>query len=200
MLKCSRERWVWAPQSLSAGTSTMPMLSVSFLVSVMASLLFGFRESLGFAPKSGNREVSSRSRIQRRPSRSLHLNELAGLRRRAGDDDQITALGPGVREHQLPYRADGIDNGRPCRIGREGRERLERAAAVGPAGERENVWLLRRQTGDRRLEHLGEPLLEQRDAGRGLSAGVAGAPEREMGGLSGDAQGLQVPGAGAVRH
>src|ERR1700680_4057003 len=35
MLKCSSERWVWAPQSLSAGTSTTPRLSVSFLVSVM---------------------------------------------------------------------------------------------------------------------------------------------------------------------
>src|SRR6267378_5435909 len=35
MLKCSSERWVWAPQSLSAGTSTTPRLSVSFLISVM---------------------------------------------------------------------------------------------------------------------------------------------------------------------
>src|ERR1700691_2407904 len=42
MLKCSSERWVWAPQSLSAGTSTMPRLSVSFLISVMGTLLRAF--------------------------------------------------------------------------------------------------------------------------------------------------------------
>src|ERR1700679_2859151 len=30
MLKCSSERWVWAPQSLSAGTFTSPRLSVSW--------------------------------------------------------------------------------------------------------------------------------------------------------------------------
>src|ERR1700678_1641633 len=35
MLKCSSERWVWAPHSLSAGTSTTPRLSVSFLISAM---------------------------------------------------------------------------------------------------------------------------------------------------------------------
>src|SRR5262249_26370413 len=39
MLKCSSERWVCAPQSLSAGTSTTPRLSVSFLISVMGTLL-----------------------------------------------------------------------------------------------------------------------------------------------------------------
>src|SRR5215472_2061901 len=39
MLKCSSERWVCAPQSLSAGTSTTPRLSVSFLISGMGTLL-----------------------------------------------------------------------------------------------------------------------------------------------------------------
>src|SRR5262245_48757977 len=39
MLKCSNERWVCAPHSLSAGTSTTPRLSLSFLKSVMCSLL-----------------------------------------------------------------------------------------------------------------------------------------------------------------
>src|SRR6516165_4623776 len=45
MLKCSSERWVCAPQSLSAGTSTTPRLSVSFLISVMGTLL---RSTTGF--------------------------------------------------------------------------------------------------------------------------------------------------------
>src|SRR5215471_4847252 len=35
MLKCSSERWVCAPHSLSAGTSTTPRLSVSFLMAVI---------------------------------------------------------------------------------------------------------------------------------------------------------------------
>src|SRR5262252_2667075 len=39
MLKCSSERWVCAPHSLSAGTSTTPRLSLSFRVSAMGSLL-----------------------------------------------------------------------------------------------------------------------------------------------------------------
>src|SRR6266478_617119 len=37
MLKCSSERCVWAPQSLSAGTSTSPRLSNSLRTAVMAS-------------------------------------------------------------------------------------------------------------------------------------------------------------------
>src|SRR5215471_16162655 len=35
MLKCSSERWVCAPHSLSAGTSTTPRLSVSLRISVI---------------------------------------------------------------------------------------------------------------------------------------------------------------------
>src|SRR3981081_3926017 len=35
MLKCSSERWVCAPQSLSAGTSTPPRLSISFRMSLV---------------------------------------------------------------------------------------------------------------------------------------------------------------------
>src|SRR5271156_5196903 len=35
MLKCSSERWVCAPQSLSAGTSTSPRLSVSLRILIV---------------------------------------------------------------------------------------------------------------------------------------------------------------------
>src|SRR5438128_1993195 len=38
MLKCSSERWVWAPHNLSAGTATSPRLSVSLRTSVMGCL------------------------------------------------------------------------------------------------------------------------------------------------------------------
>src|SRR5271170_5896709 len=38
MLKCSSERWVCAPHSLSAGTLTMPRLSLSCLMPAMAIL------------------------------------------------------------------------------------------------------------------------------------------------------------------
>ena len=41
MSKLPRERWVWAPQYLSAGTSTVPMLSFSARMSVMAHTLLG---------------------------------------------------------------------------------------------------------------------------------------------------------------
>src|SRR6266436_935199 len=39
ILKCSSERWVWAPQSLSAGTFTSPRLSVSLRMSVILFFL-----------------------------------------------------------------------------------------------------------------------------------------------------------------
>src|SRR5262245_24127579 len=39
MLKCSSDRCVCAPQSLSAGTSTSPRLSVSLRMAVMTRLL-----------------------------------------------------------------------------------------------------------------------------------------------------------------
>src|SRR5215813_13402590 len=41
MLKCSSERWVCAPHSLSAGTSTTPRLSISCLiVAILTSPLY----------------------------------------------------------------------------------------------------------------------------------------------------------------
>src|SRR5690349_18080592 len=56
MLKCSSERWVWAPQSLSPATSTVPRLSVSLLTSVMSV------SSLGCAyPSAGVRESPGRN-------------------------------------------------------------------------------------------------------------------------------------------
>src|SRR5260370_22614941 len=48
MLKCSSERWVWAPQSRSAGTLTSPSESFSILMSVLFgtfSFLGGFLKS-----------------------------------------------------------------------------------------------------------------------------------------------------------
>src|SRR6202007_1889344 len=46
MLKCSSERWVCAPHSLSAGTSTTPRLSVSCRVPDIAASSFNARSHL----------------------------------------------------------------------------------------------------------------------------------------------------------
>src|ERR1700722_11342339 len=46
MLKCSSERWVCAPQSFSAGTSTTPRLSVSCRVPDIAVSSFNARSHL----------------------------------------------------------------------------------------------------------------------------------------------------------
>src|SRR5215831_17577235 len=46
MLKCSSDRCVCAPQSLSAGTSTSPRLSVSLRVAVMGCLLWTLKLDL----------------------------------------------------------------------------------------------------------------------------------------------------------
>src|ERR1700722_4539668 len=65
MLKCSSERWVCAPQSLSAGTSTMPRLSVSFRMFAMG-LSFALRTmSMGSAPTTTSAEASRPGKARR---------------------------------------------------------------------------------------------------------------------------------------
>src|SRR5689334_8055556 len=59
MLKCSSERWVWAPHSLSAGTLTSPRLSVSLRTSATEHL-FCYR-----------RDSSTTSVVRPRPSQRL---------------------------------------------------------------------------------------------------------------------------------
>src|SRR5215469_8625935 len=56
MLKCSSERWVCAPQSLSAGTSTTPRLSVSLLMSGMGTLPFSKWVHTASAPTACRRD------------------------------------------------------------------------------------------------------------------------------------------------
>jgi len=43
MLKCSSDRCVWAPQSLSAGTRTSPKLSASVRTALIAGLVLWFK-------------------------------------------------------------------------------------------------------------------------------------------------------------
>src|SRR5437764_8368974 len=56
MLKCSSERWVCAPHSLSAGTLTSPRLSVSLRTSATAHLSLDLRDTTegGRAKKAFN--------------------------------------------------------------------------------------------------------------------------------------------------
>ena len=85
-----------------------------------------------------------------------------------------------LRSDDLPDRAGRIDDRRSCRIGHEGGERLDRAAAVGVLGQRQHVFLLGLEPGDRGLQHLDQALVEQRDAGRRLAVlrAVFGASAR----------------------
>src|SRR5215472_17276280 len=90
MLKCSSERWVCAPHSLSAGTSTTPRLSLSFRVSAMGSLLDAILKSrkvrvnrfgAGWAPHDLVRSRTERFRLTPRRPRSMfdfHGGCLAG--------------------------------------------------------------------------------------------------------------------------
>lgn len=69
---------------------------------------------------------------------------------------------------------------------------MQGAASVHAIRQREHVFLLRLEPGDRRLEHLDQSLVEQRDAGWRLSVLRISRHEREMRGLAGDTERLQV--------
>src|SRR5215470_7989047 len=56
MLKCSSERCVWAPQSLSAATLTSPRLSVSMRLAMEASSVWMAPALATAAPKRGAAE------------------------------------------------------------------------------------------------------------------------------------------------
>src|SRR6476620_11633111 len=118
----------------------------------------------------------------------LHLYCLSERRCISGGNDQIAPLrGCGIVD-DLPDRTRRIDNGRSCRIGHEGRQRLQGAAAVHAIRQREHVFLVRLEPGYRRLEHLNQPLVEQRDAGWRLSVLLVSRRERKMGDLTGDTE------------
>src|SRR5262249_12353931 len=123
MLKCSSERWVWAPQSRSAGTSTSPRLSDSLrtvVVMAASSDIPQMQDFGGFgADPSGERGVvDQRFAVRRdhrlqlgRPAASLYLvpegllddfdHDRDGRRctRRRSEERHQRTLGPA---HQLP--------------------------------------------------------------------------------------------------
>ena len=94
-----------------------------------------------------------------------------------GSDHQIAALHVRLSSHHLSDRTQCVDDRRAGRVRGEGRERLERASAVRRARQREDIGMLRLEPGDCRLQHLEQPLVEQRDArGRRLVVRRAGRP------------------------
>src|SRR5260221_6723508 len=97
--------------------------------------------------------------------RDLNLDRSAMLVRTAGNDHQIAALQLRLSLHDLPDRADCIDDRGTRRIGRECRQRLQDAAAIRPLREREHVGMVRLEPCGGGLQHLQQPLIEQRDAG-----------------------------------
>src|SRR3979411_719085 len=95
--------------------------------------------------------------------------------------------------HDLPDRAGGINNRRARRIGHEGGQRLQRPLAATLRCKRENVRLLRLKAGHRSLQHLDQPLIEQRDAGWSLVFAARAltafhSAKRKMRGLSSGAK------------
>src|SRR4029450_7751960 len=97
MLKCSSERWVCAPHSLSAGTSTTPRLSLSFRVSAMGSLLDSIlrlrkirvnRFGAGWAP-SRSRLLPNGARLRLTRRRPRAMFDLNGRRLAGGENDAL---------------------------------------------------------------------------------------------------------------
>src|SRR5271165_6008172 len=124
----------------------------------------------------------------------LHLHRLAQLSRRTRHDDEVAARGLRFATDNLTNWPNRIDDRRARRVGREARQRLEGAGAVRTGRQREHVGMLRLETGDRRLENLNKPLVEQCHAGRRLGPRrqlASRRRHRQVGCLAGDAQGLQ---------
>ena len=126
-------------------------------------------------------------------SRGLNLDGLTEFRRVTRRDHKISPLGFLLALYELPDRADRIHDRRPRRIGHEGGEGLDRAAAVGVLGERQHVFLLGFEPSDGGLDHLDQALIEQGYTGRRFATLRARLRcKREMRGLAGNAERLQV--------
>src|SRR4029077_9944417 len=94
MLKCSRDRCVCAPQSLSAGTLTGPRLSCSTRVAVIVS-------SLALRSWMGSLRILM-GRVQRRTTDDQRFSVAA-----EGYPDQV-AVEPGDELHRDCLRAHGL--------------------------------------------------------------------------------------------
>ena len=69
------------------------------------------------------------------------MNDRARLGGRTFGNYEIALLDAGLALHDLPDRADGVDDRGPFGVGHEGRERLEGAAAIRPACESQHIGL-----------------------------------------------------------
>src|SRR6202007_2871438 len=94
--------------------------------------------------------------------------------------------------------------GRARGIGQERREWLQDATAVRPVRKGEHERVLRFEAGGRRLKHLQQPLIEERNTRGWRRAtrrfGLARRHEREMRGLTREAERLQSLRAVALGH
>ena len=106
-------------------------------------------------------------------------------------DRQVSALiaGGGRRIHDLANWPYGIDDLRAGRIGHELSDRLDRPGPVGIRGEREHVALGRLEAYDRGLQHLRQPLVEQRNR-RGIVTARPG--QREVQSRASETERLQA--------
>src|SRR6266849_2921720 len=100
----------------------------------------------------------------------LDLHRRADVCRRAARDDQISPERWGVGLNYLADRPDGVDDGSARWVCHEAGEWFQGACARRVGGECEHIWLLGLEPGDGGLQHLGQALVKERDAGRWRTA------------------------------
>ena len=130
----------------------------------------------------------------------LQLHGLAGIPVLQGQDRQVATRVDGlhVRMDDLADGPDGIDDLRTGGVGRELRNQLDLPGPIGVRRERERIGLGRFETDHGRLQHLREPLVEQRNR-RGV--GAAGGGQRQVHRGAGETERLQALDAGGLlRH
>src|SRR5271155_2723736 len=125
MLKCSSERWVCAPQSLSAGTSTTPRLSVSLrtvcaVISSIAVVLTissfpNVQRSPAVQGRSGPSIVYSRPGVGQGPSEPPSTRQrryALGCNRRRAKPDQERSHYHAGKHQRIALRYGSLDERR----------------------------------------------------------------------------------------
>src|ERR1700755_1268751 len=118
----------------------------------------------------------------------LDLNGLASFTGISRNDHQITLFRLRAALHDLPDRANRVNDSRSRRVRHEGRERLDSSTAVRLRRQREHVGLIWLKTGDGGLYNLCQSLIEESNRGGDLLAPLTiRVDHRQMRGRAGDA-------------
>src|SRR6266478_8167339 len=91
----------------------------------------------------------------------LNLNGRAVLLSSPRNDHEAAAWRDVLSLHDLSDRANCVDNGGPRLVRRECLQRLQGTTTIGILGEREHIGMHGLKPGNRSLQHLHQPLIEQ---------------------------------------